>query len=216
MDRERVLSEIIETGVIAVIRAKDSSQLLKVSEAIETGGVKAVEVTMTTPNALEVISEVSKKMGERVLIGAGSVLDAETARAAILAGAEYVVSPTLNVEVIRLCNRYGKLVMPGAFSPTEILTAYESGADLVKVFPATVLGARYIKDVRAPLPEVKLVPTGGVTADNAGEFIEAGAVAVAAGSSLVSKKALEAGDMAEITRNAQRFIEAVRSAREKM
>jgi len=188
--------QIIETGVVAVIRAKDSAQLLQVSEAIEAGGVNLVEVTMTTPDALGVIAEVAGNLGDRV------------------AGARFVVGPTLNHDVIRVCNRYGKLVVPGAFTPTEILSAWESGADFVKIFPAGGFGPRYIKDIKGPLPQVEVIPTGGVNAENAGDFIKAGAAAVAAGSSLVSKEALASGNLADITENAKKFVQAVKAARE--
>ncbi|NOZ22595.1 MAG: bifunctional 4-hydroxy-2-oxoglutarate aldolase/2-dehydro-3-deoxy-phosphogluconate aldolase [Planctomycetes bacterium] len=213
MTKSEQMAFMVESGVTAVIRAKDSSQLVEVAEAIEAGGVVSIEVTMTTPNALGVISEVAKKMGDRVLIGVGSVLDPETARAAILAGAEFVVCPTLNLDTIKLCRRYSKGVIPGAFTPTEILTAWEAGADFVKVFPATALGPKYIKDVKAPLPQVELVPTGGVTAENTGDFIKAGAAMVAAGSSLVAKSALAEGKFDAITETAKRFVAAVKKAR---
>lgn len=213
MTKSEQMAFMVESGVTAVIRAKDSSQLLKVAEAIEAGGVVSIEVTMTTPNALAVISEVAKKMGDRCLIGVGTVLDPETARAAILAGAEFVVSPALNLDTIKLCRRYSKTVIPGAFTPTEILTAWEAGADFVKVFPATALGPGYIKDLKAPLPQVELVPTGGVTAENTADFIRAGAAMVAAGSSLVEKKALAEGKFDVITKTAQKFAAAVKSAR---
>lgn len=213
MTKSEQTAFMVESGVTAVLRAKDSSQLLKVAEAIEAGGVVSIEVTMTTPNALAVIHEVAQKMGERVLVGVGSVLDPETARAAILAGAEFVVSPTLNLETVRLCRRYSKTVIPGAFTPTEILTAWEAGADFVKIFPATALGPGYIRDIKAPLPQVEVVPTGGVTAENTGEFIKAGAAMVAAGSSLVDKKALAEGRFDAITKTAQKFVAAVKAAR---
>lgn len=213
MTKAEQMAFMVESGVTAVLRAKDSSQLVQVAEAIEAGGVVSIEVTMTTPNALAVINEVAKTMGDRVLIGVGSVLDPETARAAILAGAEFVVSPTLNLDTIQLCRRYSKTVIPGAFTPTEILTAWEAGADFVKVFPATALGPKYIKDVKAPLPQVELVPTGGVSADNAGEFIRMGAAMVAAGSSLVDKTALADGKLGVITETAGKFVAAVNEAR---
>jgi len=213
MTKAEQMAFMVESGVTAVLRAKDSSQLVQVAEAIEAGGVVSIEVTMTTPNALAVINEVAKTMGDRVLIGVGSVLDPETARAAILAGAEFVVSPTLNLDTIQLCRRYSKTVIPGAFTPTEILTAWEAGADFVKVFPATALGPKYIKDVKAPLPQVELVPTGGVSADNAGEFIRMGAAMVAAGSSLVDKTALAEGKFDVITATAEKFVANIKEAR---
>jgi 2-dehydro-3-deoxyphosphogluconate aldolase/(4S)-4-hydroxy-2-oxoglutarate aldolase len=214
--KEDQLGFMLESGVVAVLRAKDSTQLLEAAQALEAGGVKSIEVTMTTPNALAVIHDVASKFGDKVLVGVGTVLDPETARQAILAGAHFVVGPTLNLDVIKLCRRYDKIVMPGTFTPTEILTAWESGADLVKVFPATAVGPKYIKDIKGPLPQVPLVPTGGVDADNAGAFIKAGAAAVAAGSSLVESKALAARNFALITATAQKFVAAVRQARQEM
>ena len=212
--KDEQLAFMLESGVVAVLRAKDSTQLFEAAVALEAGGVRAIEVTMTTPNALAVIAEVCKKLGEKVLVGVGTVLDAETARQAILAGAEFVVGPTLNPAVITLCRRYSKIVVPGAFTPTEILTAWECGADLVKLFPATAVGPKYIKDIKGPLPQIPIVPTGGVDVNNAGEFIKAGAAAVAAGTSLVDSKALAARDFASITAMAQRFVAAVRQARQ--
>ena len=212
--KEDQLAFMLESGVVAVLRAKDSTQLFEAAVALEAGGVRSIEVTMTTPNALAVIAEVCKKLGEKVLVGVGTVLDAETARQAILAGAEFVVGPTLSLGVIQMCRRYSKIVVPGAFTPTEILTAWEAGADLVKLFPATAVGPKYIKDLKGPLPQIPIVPTGGVDVNNAGEFIKAGAAAVAAGTSLVDGKALAARDFGAITAMAQRFVSAVRQARQ--
>ena len=212
-DKDRDLQTMLESGVTAVLRAKDSAQLMKVSEALAEGGVKSIEVTMTTPNALQVISEVSKKMGKEILVGVGTVLDPETARAAILAGAQFVVGPTLNLDVIALCKRYGKVVVPGTFTATEMLTAWEAGADLCKLFPATALGPQYIKDVHGPLPQVEIIPTGGVTYENTPDFIKAGAAAVAAGSAMVPKDALEKGDFDAIRDMGAKFVAAVKKAR---
>ena len=187
---DKTLETILSTGVVAVLRAKSSAELMNVVRALSGGGVKAIEVTMTTPGALKLIEEVSEQMADEVVVGVGSVLDAETARLAILAGAQFVVGPVLSEEVIHLCKRYSKLVCPGAFTPTEILRAWELGADVVKVFPATAVGPKYFRDVLAPLPQVKLIPTGGVSVENTADFIRAGASAVAAGSCLVDKKAV--------------------------
>jgi len=212
--RDKTLETISATGLVAVIRAKDSDQLVEVAGALFEGGCKAIEVTMTTPNALDVISSTVRALGGKdVVIGAGTVLDAETARAVMLAGAEFVVSPVLDLETVQLCRRYDKLVMPGTFSPTEILTAWQAGADLVKLFPATAVGPRYIKDIHGPLPQVKLVPTGGVTAENAGDFIMAGAEAVAAGGALVKKELLAKRDFAGISKQAATFIQNIQRAR---
>jgi 2-dehydro-3-deoxyphosphogluconate aldolase/(4S)-4-hydroxy-2-oxoglutarate aldolase len=207
-----ILDQIIDCGVVAVLRADSPSQLMDVSKALREGGVVAIEVTMTVPGALKVIEEASAKMTDTI-VGVGTVLDPETARAAILAGAEYVVSPTLNLDVIAMAKRYGKLVMPAGFSPTEILSAWQAGADVVKVFPAGVGGPSFFKDVLGPLPQVRLMPTGGVDAKTTPEFIKAGAVAVGAGSAMVDKKAVANKDWATLTKTAKSFVDAVKQAR---
>ncbi len=211
--REQQLQVMIDTGIVAVIRASSSSELIDVIAALNAGGVRAIEVTMTTPNALDVIKETTERFGSDVLVGVGSVLDAETARMAMLAGAQFVVGPILNLDMIRICNRYDKIVIPGAFTPTEILAAWEAGADVVKVFPATKLGPSFFKDVLGPLPQVRLTPTGGVTIETAPEFIKAGAVFVGAGTALVDKKAVAERRFDVITQTAERFISAIKSAR---
>ncbi len=213
-DREEIVRTIIDCGVIAVVRLSESSRLVQVAEAIREGGVNVIEFTMTTPNALQVLEECVGQYGEEVLWGAGTVLDAETARAAILAGAQFVVSPTTNGDSINLCHRYGKVAIPGTLTPNEILAAQEMGADMIKVFPANVFGPRYMRDVMAPLPQVKLVPTGGVDLNTAGDFIKNGAVAVCVGSALVDRKAVAEGNFARLTELARRYIEIVRQARE--
>src|SRR6202162_6563210 len=162
MGRTENLKRLLDTGIVAILRAPSSEQLENVARALLEGGIDVIEVTFTVPGALEILSAVKKDLGHRVLLGAGTVLDPETARAALLAGAEFIVAPALNVDVIRLCHRYNKLVMPGAFTPTEILTAWEAGADIVKVFPADVLGPAFFKAVRGPLPQVRMMTTGGV------------------------------------------------------
>ncbi|RKY69258.1 MAG: 2-dehydro-3-deoxyphosphogluconate aldolase [Candidatus Latescibacterota bacterium] len=211
---DKTLETILSTGVVAVLRAKSSAELMNVVRALSGGGVKAIEVTMTTPGALKLIEEVSEQMADEVVVGVGSVLDAETARLAILAGAQFVVGPVLSEEVIHLCKRYSKLVCPGAFTPTEILRAWELGADVVKVFPATAVGPKYFRDVLAPLPQVKLIPTGGVSVENTADFIRAGASAVAAGSCLVDKKAVAERRWNIITETAKRMIAEVKRGRE--
>ena len=215
MNKSEKLNLIRATGVIAIMRAQSSDQLIAAADAIKTGGVRVIEVTMTTPGALDVIAEATRRYGEDVLFGAGSVLDAETARAAILAGAGFVVAPTLNLAVIALCNRYSIPVMPGCFTPTEMLTAWEAGADMVKLFPAEIGGPALIKAIRAPLPQLEIVPVGGVTLDTAVDFIRNGAAALGVGSSLVNQKLLDTGDMAELTWRAARFIEEVKKGRGK-
>jgi len=185
-----------------------------VVEAVAAGGVHCIEVTMTTPGALQCIETAAQKLrGADALLGVGSVLDAETCRLAILAGAEYVVTPTLSSQVIQMARRYGKPVIAGAYTPTEILTAWEQGADFVKVFPASVGGPPYLKAIKGPLPQVPLVPTGGVRLDNVDDFLQAGAAAIAVGGNLVSKKLMAAGDFAGLTQNARAFADAVRAAR---
>jgi 2-dehydro-3-deoxyphosphogluconate aldolase / (4S)-4-hydroxy-2-oxoglutarate aldolase len=213
MTKLEQMQRIEASGVVAIIRANSSAELIEVAAAIKAGGVDVIEVTMTTPDALGVISDVAKRFGDEVLVGVGSVLDAETARAAMLAGAEFVVSPTTKPAVIEMCNRYSKVTMPGAFTPTEILTAWESGADYVKVFPSSVAGPKYIKDIKAPLPHIPLVPTGGVSIENAGEFIQAGSAALGVGSALVNNKVIEAGQFEILTENARKLIAAVQAAR---
>ena len=178
--------------------------------------MRAIEITLTVPDALEVIREVARDLGGEILLGAGTVLDPETARAAILAGAEYVVAPTVNFDVIRMCRRYDKVVMPGAFTPTEVLAAWEAGADVVKVFPADVGGPNYLKALLAPLPQVRLMPTGGVDLDNAAAFLKAGACCLGVGSSLVDKDAIARGDFARICDLAQQFVRIMRDARGKL
>ena len=214
MKKEKQKEIIREAGVIAIIRAKTSGDLVEAAEAIKDGGLGVIEVTMTTPNALSVIAEATQRFGDEVLFGAGTVLDPETARAAILSGAEFIVSPTLNPKTIEVCRRYSKVVIPGCFTPTEILTAWEMGADFAKVFPADVGGPSYIKAILAPLPQVALIPTGGVTVETTGPFLKAGAAAVAAGSSLVSQKILDEKDFSLLTERARSFHEEVVKARQ--
>jgi 2-dehydro-3-deoxyphosphogluconate aldolase/(4S)-4-hydroxy-2-oxoglutarate aldolase len=207
------LNLIRETGVIAIMRAQSSEQLIAAADAIKAGGVQVIEVTMTTPGALDVIAKASARYGHDVLFGAGSVLDAETARAAILAGAGFVVAPTLNLSVVELCNRYSTPVMPGCYTPTEMLTAWEAGADMLKLFPASMGGPALVRAILAPLPQLEIVPVGGVNLDTAVEFIAKGAAALGVGSSLVNQKLLDAGDMAELTRRAAAFIDKVQEGR---
>ncbi len=211
--RQQVLHDIELTGLVAIIRADSSQQLVDVCRALLDGGVKVAEITMTTPGALEAIAAATDQLAGQCTIGVGSVLDPETARMAILAGAQFVVSPTTNFGVIEMGHRYDKPVIPGALTPTEILSAWEAGADVVKVFPANHFGPRYLKDVLAPMPQLKLTPTGGVTVDTCKDWLDAGACALGAGSSLVKKDLIKAGDWAGLTALAREFIDAVRQAR---
>jgi 2-dehydro-3-deoxyphosphogluconate aldolase/(4S)-4-hydroxy-2-oxoglutarate aldolase len=207
------LRRVLDCGIVAVVRSHDSEQLVEACAALADGGVTVVEITMTVPNALQVLGRVRSALGERILLGAGTILDPETARAALLAGAEYVVAPNLNLEVIRTCKRYGKLVMPGAFTPTEILTAWEAGADVVKVFPADVLGPAFFKAVRAPLPQVRLMPTGGVDLKTAADFLRAGACCLGVGGQLVEPKAVAERNFERIRDLARQYVSIVRQAR---
>jgi len=213
MDKGRNLHRMRESGIVAVVRASSSDELTEVARALQEGGVDCVEITMTTPKALRAIEAVADALGDSVLVGVGSVLDPETARAAILAGAEFVVGPVLNVDVIQLCRRYSKIVVPGAFTPTEILRAWEAGADVVKVFPAGVGGPSYFKAIKGPLPQVRLTPTGGVNLDTAGEFLRAGAEFLGVGSDLVRKDLLAKRDYAGIQKIAAEYRRVVDAAR---
>ncbi len=213
MPRETDLKRVLDCGIVAVVRFSDPGPLVEVVRALAEGGVTVAEVTFTVPNAVDVIREAKKQLGDRILLGAGTVLDTETARAAFLAGAEFIVSPAVNVDVIRICRRYDKLIMPGAFTPTEILTAWEAGADIVKVFPADVVGPAFFKAVRGPLPQVKLMPTGGVDLTTAAEFLKAGAVCLGVGGQLVDPKLVAAGEFGKITDLAKKYVAAVKAFR---
>jgi len=215
VDKEDNLKFLIDCGVIAIIRVRSSEEAVKVGNAIRDGGVKAIEVSAVTPGVMEAIGTLSKTLGKDVLIGAGTILDPETCNAAIFSGAEFIIGPTLNKGVVELCRRYSKICIPGAFTPNEILTAWEAGADIVKVFPAGLGGPRYFRDVLAPLPQVRLMPVGGVNLENVGEFIKAGAVAIAVGSAIVDEKAIAAGKFEVITENARKFLEVVKKAKGK-
>jgi len=211
--RAAVTGQVEALGIVAVIRLKDPGKLRAVVDAMAEGGVRALEVTMTVPRAIELIRELAPTLPGGFLLGAGTVIDAATARAVVDAGASFVVSPVFRPEVIAVCHERDVPAMPGCFSPTEILAAHECGADIVKVFPATMLGPQFIKDVRAPLPQLKLMPTGGVTLDNAGDWIRAGAVAVGLGSALLDAAAIESNRFDVITANARRVVANVAEAR---
>lgn len=214
MGRDATLDRILDAGLVAVVRGGASAGLVEVVRALVEGGVPVAEIAFTVPNAVEVIGAVRKALGESVCLGAGTVLDPETARAALLAGAEYVVTPTLNLDVIRLCRRYDRAVLPGAFTPTEVLTAWEAGADVVKVFPADVGGPAYLRALRGPLPQVRLMPTGGVDLSTARAFLDAGACCLGVGGSLVEPEAVARGDLARIRDLAGQFAAIVRSHRQ--
>jgi 2-dehydro-3-deoxyphosphogluconate aldolase/(4S)-4-hydroxy-2-oxoglutarate aldolase len=203
------LSRVLDRKIVAIIRNESPDQLVDVAEALLAGGVEVMEVTFTVPRATTVLEKVAARLGSRVLLGAGTVLDTETARIAILSGAEFIVSPAVNVEVIQLCRRYGKPVMPGALTPTEVVTAWQAGADIVKVFPSDITGPKYLKLLHGPLPQIRLMPTGGVTLETAVDYLKAGACALGVGSALVDPKLVAAGDLKKIESLARQYVELV-------
>ncbi len=211
--RAATVAGIETTGVIAVVRLADAEAFTDVAHALLEGGVRAIEVTMTVPRAVSLIESLAASTPSGVIVGAGTVCDAETARQVILAGARFVVGPVFRPEVIEMSHRYDIAVMPGCFTPTEILAAWEAGADIVKVFPATTLGPAFFKDIHGPLPQVRMMPTGGVTRDNAGEWIRAGAVAIGVGAALVDRQAVAERRFEAIAANARHFVQAVKMAR---
>jgi len=212
--RERSLALIREVGLVPIVRAPSPEDAFRAAEAIISGGIGVAEITMTVPNAIRVMERVAERYGDKVLLGAGTILDPESCRAALLAGAEFIVTPSLDVRVIEMARRYSKPCFPGALTPTEVLTAWQAGADMVKIFPAgPVGGPKYIKALKGPFPQIDFVPTGGVNLETTPEFIKAGAAAVAVGGELVDLKALREGKLEVITSNARRFLDAVRSAR---
>ena len=212
-NKSDIISLLIDPGIIAVVRAQQAAQVLPLFEALIAGGIRAIEITMTTPNALAAIREAREKIGERALIGVGTVLDMDTCRAAIAAGAEFVVTPICRTELVAIAHAADCPVMLGAYTPTEAQLAYEAGADFIKLFPADSLGASYIKALRAPLPHLRIVPTGGVDVQNVAEFLQAGCAALGVGSSLVSAKILKEADWPELTRRAAAFVAAAGQAR---
>jgi len=214
MEKSQVLERIKSIGIIPVVRASSGDEALAAVAAIKAGGLSVLEITMTVPGAVGIIEQIAKRYGDEVLVGAGTVLNAETARDCLAAGAQFIVSPALNLETIAFCRDAGCAIMPGALTPTEVVTAWSAGADMVKVFPCGALGgASYIKSLKAPLPQIELVPTGGVSLTTAASFIEAGSAAIGVGADLVDIKAIRAGQSEKITETTRAYIEAVRSAR---
>lgn len=214
MKKSEVIQKIIEIGVVPVVRASSVEEAMQAVEAIKEGGVPILEITMTVPGAIKVIEKVADKFGDEVVLGAGTVLDPETARICILAGATFVVSPALNLKTIELCQRYSVPIMPGALTPTEVVTAWQAGASFVKVFPCSAMGgSSYIKGLKAPLPQVELVPTGGVNLNTAADFIKAGSSALGIGADLVDLKAIRAGESHIVTERAREFSQIVKDAR---
>jgi 2-dehydro-3-deoxyphosphogluconate aldolase/(4S)-4-hydroxy-2-oxoglutarate aldolase len=214
MEKREVFNRMVSEGLIPVIRVTSASEAIDVAYAIKEGGVSFIEITMSVQGAIDVIKELAQEYKEEIIMGAGTILDAETGRAALLAGAQFIVSPTLNLDLIELAHRYSAVVVPGAATPTEILTAWNAGADMVKVFPAAQLGGPgYIKALRGPLPQILLVPTGGVNLQNAGAFIQAGAAALGVGGELVDKAAIKEGKFSVITENTRAFLKTIRETR---
>lgn len=214
MDKSKIMQHMHELGLVPVLRASSAQEAITIADAILAGGVNILEVTMTVPGAIRVIEQLANHHGDRLLLGAGTVLDAETARSCLLAGAQFVVSPALDLRTIELCRRYSVPVMPGALTPTEIVTAWQAGADVVKVFPCSALGgAKYLKALQGPLPQIQLIPTGGVSLSTAEEFLAAGAFALGVGSDLVDAKAAREGRTGVITENAQKYIAIVKKFR---
>ncbi len=211
--RSEVVSMLADPGIIAVVRAQRPDQVIPMSQALIAGGVVAIEITMTTPNAIDAIREACELTGDRALFGVGTVLDVDTCRAALAAGAEFVVTPICRTELIAIAHAAGRPIMIGAYTPTEAQLAHEAGADFIKIFPADTLGPGYMKNIRAPLPHLRIVPTGGVDVQNVGDFLKAGCVAVGVGSSLVSAKILREADWPALTRKAAEFVEAARNAK---
>jgi len=216
MEKRDILNRMTAEGLIPVIRVSSAKEAMEVADAIKAGGVNFIEITMSVPGAIDVIKELSQKYKDDIILGAGTILDSETGRIALLAGAQFIVTPTLNLDLIQLAHRYSVPIVPGAMTPTEILTAWNAGADMVKVFPAAQLGGpEYIKALRGPLPHILYVPTGGVNLQNAGAFIKAGAAALGAGGELVDKKAVAEKKFNVITENARAFLKAIKEARGK-
>jgi 2-dehydro-3-deoxyphosphogluconate aldolase/(4S)-4-hydroxy-2-oxoglutarate aldolase len=214
MTKQQILSAIIEIGVVPVVRTSTAEQAIQAIDAIYEGGIRAAEITMTVPGAIQALEKVAAKFGDKIVLGAGTVLDPETCRACFLSGAQFIVTPSLRVSVIEMARRYSKAIMPGALTPTEVLTAWEHGADVVKVFPANAVGGpKYIKALKGPFPQIEMIPTGGVNLETAGDFLKAGACAVAVGGELVDAKTLKEGRYEVITERARQYLEIVRKTR---
>ncbi len=214
MDKKKIVEQIESLGLVPVVRASSADEAMQAIDAIKAGGVNVLEITMTVPGAVRVIEKVADKYGSDVLVGAGTVLDPETARACLLAGAQFIVSPALNLATIELCHRYSAPIAPGVLTPTEVITAWSAGVDFVKVFPCgSVGGASYVKNLKGPFPQVKIIPTGGVSLTTAADFIKAGASALGVGTDLVDVKAIREGNAHIVTERARQFVDIVREAR---
>lgn len=214
MNKQEILRKVRSVGLVPVVRASSAEEAISVVDAIKAGGVLVLEITMTVPGAINVIERVADRYGDEVIVGAGTVLDAETARTCILAGARFIVSPSLNLDTIEICHRYSIAVFPGALTPTEVVAAWQAGADIVKIFPCgAVGGAKYLKSLKAPLPQVEMIPTGGVSLTTAAEFIQAGACALGVGADLVDLKAIRNGEAGKVTETARAYVTAIQEAR---
>jgi 2-dehydro-3-deoxyphosphogluconate aldolase/(4S)-4-hydroxy-2-oxoglutarate aldolase len=214
MQQEQILAAIKDIGIVPVVRTSSADSAIKAIQAVYRGGIRAAEITMTVPGAIRALEKIADEFGDRIVLGAGTVLDPETARACILAGAQFLVTPALKVSTIEMAKRYSKAIMPGALTPTEVLTAWEAGAPLVKVFPASAVGGpKYIKALKAPFPQIELVPTGGVNLETTPEFLRAGASAVAVGSELIDEKTIQLGHYEIFEERARRFVEVVQTYR---
>lgn len=217
MDKQTVLSFIKDVGIVPVVRTSSAESAVRAIEAIYAGGIRAAEITMTVPGAVKALETVADQFGDKIVLGAGTVLDPESARISMLAGAEFFVTPSLKLATIEMVKRYGKVVMPGALTPTEVLTAWEAGADIVKVFPCgNVGGPKYIKALKAPFPQIEMIPTGGVNLETAGEFLKAGACAVAVGAELVDAKTIQEGRYEVFEERARKFLQVIAAARAEM
>ena len=214
MDKAEIIKQIEDIGVVPVVRASSADEAMRAVDAIKDGGISVLEITMTVPGAIGVIGEVVKRFGSEALVGAGTVLEPETARACLEQGAQFIVSPALNLDTIALCRQKEVPVLPGALTPTEVVTAWNAGADLVKIFPAGAVGGpSYLKNLKGPLPQIKMIPTGGVSLTTAAAFIKAGAAALGVGTDLVDVKAIRAGEAHVVTDRARQFVDIVREAR---
>jgi 2-dehydro-3-deoxyphosphogluconate aldolase/(4S)-4-hydroxy-2-oxoglutarate aldolase len=217
MTKDQILSCITEIGIVPVVRTSSAEGAIKSVDAIYRGGIRAAEITMTVPGAIRALEKVADQFGDKLVLGAGTVLDPETARACMLAGAEFFVTPSLKVSTIEVAKRYSKVICPGALTPTEVVTAWEAGADIVKIFPCgNVGGAKYIKALKGPFPQIEMIPTGGVNLENAGEFLKAGACAVAVGAELVDAKSVKEGRFDVIEERARQYLAAIARARSEM
>ena len=214
MNKQTIISNILNIGIVPIVRAGSAEEAIASVDAIYEGGIRAVEITMTVPGAIKALEKVADKLGDKITLGAGTVLDPETCRICFLAGAEFIVTPALRVATIEMARRYSKPIMPGALTPTEILTAWEHGADFVKVFPCGNMGGpKYIKALKGPFPQIEMIPTGGVNLETAGDFLKAGAVAVAVGGELVDAKSLKEGRYDVIKERAKQYLDVIAKAR---